>query len=115
MSKKLGLLLVLLMLASTFIAACQPAAAPAQPAAVEPTAAPAEPTAAPAEPTAAPAAPAAAEDVTLAIEHFSVIEGTTWSGAHDRAGKRLAEKYPNVTTSTARTWARISRCLMPKR
>lgn len=34
---------------------------------------------------------------TLAIEHFSVIEGTTWSGAHDRAGKRIAEKYPNVT------------------
>jgi basic membrane lipoprotein Med (substrate-binding protein (PBP1-ABC) superfamily) len=36
-------------------------------------------------------------DATLAIEHFSVIEGTTWSGAHDRAGKRLAEKYDNVT------------------
>jgi basic membrane lipoprotein Med (substrate-binding protein (PBP1-ABC) superfamily) len=36
------------------------------------------------------------ESVTLAIEHFSVIEGTTWSGAHDRAGKRLAEKYPSV-------------------
>lgn len=36
-------------------------------------------------------------DATLAIEHFSIIEGTTWSGAHDRAGKRLAEKYPNVT------------------
>ncbi|MFQ5419906.1 MAG: BMP family ABC transporter substrate-binding protein, partial [Anaerolineae bacterium] len=34
---------------------------------------------------------------TLAIEHFSVIEGTTWSGAHDRAGERLAEKYPDVT------------------
>ena len=33
---------------------------------------------------------------TLAIEHFSVIEGTTWSGAHDRAGQRIAEKYPNV-------------------
>jgi len=33
---------------------------------------------------------------TLAIEHFSVIEGTTWSGAQDRAGKRIAEKYPNV-------------------
>jgi len=33
---------------------------------------------------------------TLAIEHFSVIEGTTWSGAHDRAGKRLAEKYENI-------------------
>ena len=35
-------------------------------------------------------------EATLAIEHFSIIEGTTWSGAHDRAGKRLAEKYPNV-------------------
>jgi basic membrane protein A len=32
----------------------------------------------------------------LAIEHFSIIEGTTWSGAHDRAGQRIAEKYPNV-------------------
>ena len=38
----------------------------------------------------------AAEGATLAIEHFSVIAGTTWSGAHDRAGKRIAEKYPNV-------------------
>ena len=35
-------------------------------------------------------------DATLAIEHFSIIEGTTWSGAQDRAGKRIAEKYPNV-------------------
>jgi simple sugar transport system substrate-binding protein len=33
---------------------------------------------------------------TLAIEHFSIIAGTTWSGAHDRAAKRIAEKYPNV-------------------
>jgi basic membrane lipoprotein Med (substrate-binding protein (PBP1-ABC) superfamily) len=41
-------------------------------------------------------APAVEEGVTLAIEHFSVIEGTTWSGAQDRAGKRIAEKYPNV-------------------
>jgi basic membrane protein A len=39
---------------------------------------------------------AEAEGATLAIEHFSIIEGTTWSGAHDRAGKRIAEKYPNV-------------------
>ncbi len=38
----------------------------------------------------------AQEGATLAIEHFSVIEGTTWSGAHDRAGKRIAEKYDNV-------------------
>ena len=35
-------------------------------------------------------------NAVLAIEHFSVIEGTTWSGAHDRAGKRIAEKYDNV-------------------
>ncbi len=36
------------------------------------------------------------KEVTLAIEHFSIIAGTTWSGAHDRAAKRIAEKYPNV-------------------
>jgi basic membrane protein A len=36
------------------------------------------------------------EGATLAIEHFSVIEGTTWSGAHDRAGQRIAEKTDNV-------------------
>jgi basic membrane lipoprotein Med (substrate-binding protein (PBP1-ABC) superfamily) len=36
------------------------------------------------------------EGATLAIEHFSIIEGTTWSGAHDRAGERIAEKYPDV-------------------
>ena len=36
------------------------------------------------------------EGATLAIQHFSVIEGTTWSGAHDRAGKRIAEKSENV-------------------
>ena len=46
--------------------------------------------------TQAPAEEAMAEGATLAIEHFSVIEGTTWSGAHDRAGKRIAEKYDNV-------------------
>jgi basic membrane protein A len=64
-----------------------------------PTAQPAEPTAAPVEPTAEavqPTAEAPAESAILAIEHFSIIEGTTWSGAHDRAGKRIAEKYPNV-------------------
>ena len=36
------------------------------------------------------------EEATLAILHFSVIEGTTWSGAQDRAAKRIVEKYPNV-------------------
>ena len=38
----------------------------------------------------------AAKPVTLAILHFSVIKGTTWSGARDRAGQRIAKKYPNV-------------------
>lgn len=37
-----------------------------------------------------------AKELTLAIEHFSIIEGTTWSGAHDRAGKRIADKYDSV-------------------
>ncbi|MCO6453330.1 MAG: BMP family ABC transporter substrate-binding protein [Caldilineales bacterium] len=92
MNKKIGLLLLALALTSLLIAACA-TAQPAAPAPAEQPAAeqPAE------EATAAPEAEApAAEDITLAIEHFSVIEGTTWSGAHDRAGKRLAEKYPNV-------------------
>ena len=35
-------------------------------------------------------------EATLAILHFSVIKGTTWSGAHDRAAKRIVQKYPNV-------------------
>jgi simple sugar transport system substrate-binding protein len=39
---------------------------------------------------------AAPPTVTLAILHFSVIKGTTWSGAHHRAGQRIAQKYPNV-------------------
>jgi basic membrane lipoprotein Med (substrate-binding protein (PBP1-ABC) superfamily) len=58
----------------------------------------ATPTEVPQEPTAAGPTEAAPEEnaAVLAIEHFSVIEGTTWSGAHDRAGKRLAEKYDNV-------------------
>lgn len=75
MSKKFILLLALSALMGLLMA-CQPAVAPTQ---------------APA-PTAAPEA----KEITLAIEHFSIIEGTTWSGAHDRAGKRLAAKYPNV-------------------
>jgi basic membrane lipoprotein Med (substrate-binding protein (PBP1-ABC) superfamily) len=79
----IGLLVFLAMLAT----ACAPAA---------PTEAPAEvPEEAPEEmPEEAPEE--AMESITLAIEHFSVIEGTTWSGAHDRAGKRIAEKHDNV-------------------
>lgn len=86
MSKKTLFILLLLGLVSLLaLAACQPAATPA------PTPAPTE---APQQPTVA--APPAAQELTLAILHFSVIQGTTWSGAHDRAGKRLAAKYPNV-------------------
>jgi len=49
-------------------------------------------------PAASPQGPAETgkENATLAIEHFSIIEGTTWSGAHHRAGQRIAEKYSNV-------------------
>jgi len=37
-----------------------------------------------------------AKSITLAVLHFSVIKGTTWSGAHHRAAQRIAKKYPNV-------------------
>jgi len=89
MSKKIYLLLALLLMGMGLLStACQSATPATQPPAAAPTATTA----------AAPATqpPAKAENVTLAIEHFSIIEGTTWSGAHDRAGKRVAEKYDNV-------------------
>ncbi len=57
---------------------------------------PAAPQPEPAAPEAGEAAQAVGTQVTLAIEHFSIIEGTTWSGAHHRAGNRVAEKYPTV-------------------
>ena len=69
--KKVYVILAMLLVASMALASCAPAPTPV--------------------PTAAPV-----QKVTLAIEHFSVIEGTTWSGAQDRAGKRVAEKYPDV-------------------
>jgi simple sugar transport system substrate-binding protein len=79
-----------------------PAQAPTQPPA-QPTQAPAQPTQPPPPPTLAPTAvpptvapTKAPAGATLAIEHFSVIKGTTWSGAHDRAAKRIVAKYPNV-------------------
>jgi basic membrane protein A len=78
-SRKIFGLIGILVLLAMLAAACAPAA---------PTEAPAEvPEEAPEE---------TMEGATLAIQHFSVIEGTTWSGAHDRAGKRIAEKYDNV-------------------
>ena len=80
------------------LASCAPATTPAAPAPAQPTAEAVQPTAEAVQPTEAAMQPteAPAKPIVLAIEHFSVIEGTTWSGAHDRAGKRLAEKYPNV-------------------
>ncbi len=94
MNKKFYLLLALL-LVSLMVVGCQ-TTAPAAPAAEEQPAAATEPAAEEAEPAAEEAEADAADEVTLAIEHFSIIEGTTWSGAHDRAGKRIAEKYDNV-------------------
>ena len=91
MNKKFYLLLALL-LVTLMVVGCQ-ATQPAAPAAEEQPAAAEEPAA---EEAAEEAEPDAADEVTLAIEHFSIIEGTTWSGAHDRAGKRIAEKYDNV-------------------
>ena len=92
--EKYLILTAMLMIASMTMGSC----APATPAVAPPTEAEVAPTEAEAAPTEAEAAPTEAEaaTITLAIEHFIVIEGTTWSGAHDRAGKRLAEKYPNV-------------------
>lgn len=86
--KKSYVLAALLLLVSMLLGSCAPAATPT----AAPTAASVEqPTAEAMQPTAEPM------KITLAIEHFSVIAGTTWSGAQDRAGKRIAEKYPNVT------------------
>jgi basic membrane lipoprotein Med (substrate-binding protein (PBP1-ABC) superfamily) len=96
-------LFAVLIVISMVLVACQPKPAEAPPAAEAPAAeAPAEEMAAEEPAAEAPAAEAPAEEMmtrdsaTLAIEHFSIIEGTTWSGAQDRAGQRIAEKYPNV-------------------
>jgi len=88
--RKSFVLAALLVIASMLLGACAtatPTAAPPveQPPVVE------QPTVA-VEPPAVEPMP-----ITLAIEHFSVIAGTTWSGAQDRAGQRIAAKYPNVT------------------
>ncbi|MEA3336670.1 MAG: BMP family ABC transporter substrate-binding protein [Chloroflexota bacterium] len=90
MSKKFTLLLVII-LASLLVAACQPAGVAEV---VQEAAATIE--VAQEGEEAVEAEQEGAGGATLAIEHFSIIEGTTWSGAHDRAGKRIAEKYPNV-------------------
>jgi len=91
--------LAIVLLGTTMCSTAEPTEAPTDVAEEAPAEAPEEPTEAPAEAPEEPAAaPATGQDMgaTLAIEHFSVIEGTTWSGAHDRAGQRIAEKYDNV-------------------
>ncbi len=82
--------ITLMVMLSLILSACASQQTPA------PTVAPpvSQPTTAPAtQPAEAPSQP---QQITFAIEHFSVIAGTTWSGAHDRAGKRLEAAYPNV-------------------
>ena len=91
-ANRLYVFAALLIVASMLLGSCAPAA----PATEAPPPPPEEPTAAPEQPPAEVAEPAPM-NITLAIQHFSVIDGTTWSGAHDRAAKRIAEKYPNVT------------------
>src|SRR4030065_699297 len=97
-------ILIAVVLGTTMCAPAQPTepppAQPTQPPAAPPTEEPVvQPTEPPtAQPTELPPAPATeepAQEVTMAILHFSVIEGTTWSGAQDRAAKRIVEKYPN--------------------
>ena len=80
---KLFVFVALVLIASMTLVSCAPAATPTSAPATQPSVV---------QPTEVAVIP-----VTLAIEHFSVIAGTTWSGAQDRAGTRIAEKYPNVT------------------
>lgn len=86
-SRKLIALLGALVLIAVLAAACATAAPTEAPADVPEEVAEEVPEEAPEE---------SMEGATLAIEHFSVIEGTTWSGAHDRAGQRIAEKAEHV-------------------
>ncbi|RME07785.1 MAG: BMP family ABC transporter substrate-binding protein [Anaerolineae bacterium] len=103
MRKTIYLLLALLFVAAMALAACKPAPAemPAGGEAGEGESAAAEGAEGGEGAEAGAAAESGvevmpAEGLTLAIEHFSIIEGTTWSGAHHRAGQRIAEKYDNV-------------------
>ena len=86
-SRKIFGVIGILVLLAMLVAACAPAAPTEAPADVPEEAGEEMPEEAPEE---------TMEGATLAIEHFSVIEGTTWSGAHDRAGQRIAEKSENV-------------------
>ena len=103
-----SMIVVVMALGTTMCAPATPATQPAVVTEAPPVVTEAPPVATEAPPVATEAPPVAteaptevvteapAEEITLAIIHFSVIEGTTWSGAQDRAAKRLVEKYPNV-------------------
>jgi basic membrane lipoprotein Med (substrate-binding protein (PBP1-ABC) superfamily) len=93
--RKLFVIVAMVLIASMTLTSCAPAPTVTEsPTSAPPTEAP---TAAPTEPPVVVPTEVPVVPVVLAIEHFSVIAGTTWSGAQDRAGKRIAEKYPNVT------------------
>jgi len=102
MSKKIGLLLVTLMAASLLFAACQPETVVVTEEVIKTVEVEKEVvTTVEVEKEVVTTVEVVKEvevkkSATLAIEHFSIIEGTTWSGAQDRAGKRIAEKYPDV-------------------
>ncbi len=85
MTKKLSLVLAVVVMASMILAACAPAATPTA-APVEPTAAPVEPTAAPVEPTAAPVEP------TAAPAKIKVCEVTDTGGIDDKSFNATAWK-----------------------
>jgi len=91
MSKKFGLILATLMVASLLLGACQPTEVIKTVEVEKEVVKTVE-----VEKEVVTTVEVPAEGATLAILHFSVIEGTTWSGAQDRAGKRIAEKYPGV-------------------
>jgi basic membrane protein A len=98
MSKKFGLLMVILIVASMLVVACQPQVVEKE---VIKTVEVEKEVVKTVEVekevvTTVEVPKEVKEGATLAILHFSVIEGTTWSGAQDRAGKRIAEKYPTV-------------------
>ncbi len=86
-------IVILLIVSALTLSMCSQAAPTPTPTPVPQKAQAAAPTP---TPKAKPAAASNSNQATLAILHFSVIQGTTWSGAHDRAGKRIAKKYKRV-------------------
>ena len=55
-----------------------------------------------------------ADSATLAIEHFSVIEGTTWSGAHDRACGSPSSGAPAISRAAGAAGRKSAYCRFPQ-